>query len=246
MTDPGDQGTPDEPYLARPDQPYDEPYLARPDQPYQPPPDQPYQPPPVSPYQPPKQPYQPPPDQPDQPPPVSPYQPPDQPDQPPPHQPDQPPQDETEKPRPSRRWWIIGAAVIVVAAGAAVALILAPTGGSSGSAPTGGSSDPDRYGQRVVDVIHELHIPCDNPEVKDDLASCWFPDGSTFTIVATAQDKADMDGLLATVKEFSDSECTVVVKGYLVNAPDRGTLTHAIGNPEAFAAKHHGHLLGCN
>ena len=164
---------------------------------------------------------------------------------PPPDQPSEPPPDEPEKPRQSRQWWIIGAAVIVVAVSLTVevtlALIPAPTSGSSSP----DSSGPDRYGQRVVDVVHELHV-CDNPRVMyDGIALCEFPDGGA--MVATADNKSDMDDLVASVKEEPDSGCTVVVKGYLVYAPDRDTLTHAVGNPEAFAAKHHGYLLGvCN
>jgi hypothetical protein len=107
--------------------------------------------------------------------------PPDRPHEPPPDQPHEPPPPEHEKPRQSRRWWISGAAVIVVAVGAAVAFILAPTDGSSG---------PDRYGQKAVDVVHELHI-CDNPEVDQGIATCTFQDGIGYAIVATVHDKAE-------------------------------------------------------
>ena len=183
------------------------------------------------------EPHPPPPDQPHEPPPDQPYEPPpDQPYEPPPDQPH-----EAENLRRSRRGWIIPAAgILVVAVGAAtttVAFILAPTGG------TASSSDPDRYGQKVVDVVQELHIACDHPEVDDKTAFCDFPDGN-FTMVATAENKADMDDLVDWVKGLPGSPCTVVVKGYLVAAPDRGSLTHVVGNPEAFAATHHGYLVG--
>ena len=36
----------------------------------------------------------------------------------------------------------------------------------------------------------------------------------------------------------------MVVKGYLVTAADRVMLTQALGNPDAFAAEHHGYLVG--
>jgi hypothetical protein len=161
--------------------------------------------------------------------------PPDQPHEPPPDQPHEPPPP-PEKPRQSRRWWISGAAVIVVAVGAAVAFILAATGGSS---------DPDRYGQSAVDVVHELHI-CDNPQVDHGIATCTFQDGIGYAIVATVDDKTELDDFAAMANNH-DYGCTMVVKGYLVTGPDRGTLTQSLGNIEAFADKHHGYLVGnCN
>jgi hypothetical protein len=175
--------------------------------------------------------------------------PPDQPQEPPPDQPHEPPPDQPEKPRQSRRWWISGAAVIVVVAIAAVAFILAPTGGSSdphrngqSSVDAGGSSDPDRYGQNAVDVVHELHI-CDNPQVDQGIATCTLPDGIGYAVVVTVDDKAEAH-LFASGANDPGMGCSMVVKGYLVTGPDRDTLTDALGNLEAFAAKHHGYLVG--
>jgi hypothetical protein len=214
MTDRGDQGTPRGPYLARPDQPYDEPYQARPDQHYQPQPVQPYRPQPA-------QPHQPPPDKLYKARPNQPYH--------------EPPPDRPEKPRQSRRWWISGAAFIVLAVVATIAFILAPTGGGSG---------PDRYGQNAVDVVHELHI-CDNPQVDPGIATatCTLPDGIGYAIVATVDSKAERD-YNASLANNHGQGCTMVVNGYLVTGPDRDTLTQALGNLEAFASKHHGYLVG--
>jgi hypothetical protein len=99
----------------------------------------------------------------------------------------QPPQDQPypqppDKPRRSRRWWFIGAAAVVVAVG--VTLLVTLTGGGS-------SSSDDRYGQRVINVIRDLHI-CDNPDVlSDQLATCDFSEQSSVR-VATANDEADI------------------------------------------------------
>jgi hypothetical protein len=158
--------------------------------------------------------------------------------EPPPDQPHEPPPDESEKPRQSRRWWIIGAAVIVLAVSLTVEVTLALIP----AAPTDGSSDPDRYGQNAVDVVHELHI-CDNPQVDQGIATCTLPDGIGFAIVATVDDKAE-GGLIASAANNHGQGCTMVVKGYLVTGPDRDTLTQALGNLEAFATKHHGYLAG--
>jgi len=45
-------------------------------------------------------------------------------------------------------------------------------------------------------------------------------------------------------KDKTPDSCTAVVKGYVVGRTDVGYLTRAIGIPEAFAAKHHGYLIG--
>jgi hypothetical protein len=193
------------------------------------------------------EPHPPPPDQPHEPPPDQLHEPPpDQLHEPPPNQPH-----ESENPRRSRRGWIIATAVIVVVAvGATVAaLILAPTGGSSGPdrSPTGGSSGPDssgpdRYGQKAVDVVHELHI-CDNPQVDQGIATCTLQDGIGYAVVITVDDKTERDAFASEAKN-PDYGCTMVANGYLVTGPDRNTLTEALGNLEAFAAQHHGDLVG--
>ena len=136
-----------------------------------------------------------------------------------------------------RRWWIT-VVVVAVAVGITVALTLTLTGGSSG--------DPGRYGRRAVDVIHELHL-CDQPEVlSDSTASCQFQGVPGGVAVSTSGSETEQNFLVAMVKDTM-SACTVVVKGYLVDAPTVDMLTRAIGLPEAFAAKHHGYLVGrCN
>ena len=147
-----------------------------------------------------------------------------------------PPPPEPEKPRRSRRRWITGAAIVVVAIGVTVALIVALTGGNS-------NSSTDRYGQKAADVVHDQHIICDNPQmIGDGIASCKLP-GGVSALVATADNEAEMGKLVAAAVG-----CTVVVKGYLVNAPTTNALTVALSAiPKEFANKHHGYLTGdCN
>jgi hypothetical protein len=73
-----------------------------------------------------------------------------------------------------------------------------------------------------------------------------LPDGIGYAIVATVDGKYEQDEFAAGAKNPDDG-CTMVVKGYLVTGPDGGTLTQALGNLDAFAAKHHGYLVGgCN
>jgi hypothetical protein len=131
---------------------------------------------------------------------------PNEPYEPPPNQPDQPPPDEPERLRQSRLWWISGAALIVLVAGVTVLFILARTGGSSSS-----NSYPDRSGQRAVDVVHELHI-CDNPQVDQGFATRTLQDLTGYAIVATMDDKAELDRYAAEAKNPEDG-CTMVVKG---------------------------------
>jgi hypothetical protein len=59
-------------------------------------------------------------------------------------------------------------------------------------------------------------------------------------------DKAEAH-LFASGANDPGTGCSMVVKGYLVTSLDRGMLTQALGNLEAFASKHHGYLAGdCN
>jgi len=55
---------------------------------------------------------------------------------------------------------------------------------------------------------------------------------------------AELTFLVAMAKDKTPDSCTAVVKGYVVGRTDVGYLTRAIGIPEAFAAKHHGYLIG--
>jgi hypothetical protein len=224
MTEPPYFGTANEPYEPPADRSYQPPpYEPPPDRPYEPPADRPYEPPPVVPLPdktPPVRSYQPPPDQP---PPVRSYEPP--PDQPPPDQP--------------RKWRRLK--IGLGAGGLLLALIAFSIPEALLSDDSSHSSDP-AYGRRAVDVVHELHL-CDNPTVDQGIATCTLPDGIGYALVITVVDKTEQDDLAADDKNPAEG-CTMVVKGYFVTGPDRATLTQALGSLDAFAANHHGYLVG--
>jgi hypothetical protein len=80
---------------------------------------------------------------------------------------------------------------------------------------------------------------CDNPQVDQGFATCTLQDGIGYARVATMDDKAELDQYAAEANNPEDG-CTMVIKGYLVTAADLAMLTQALGNPDAFAAEHHG------